>query len=48
MDEINKLPALTEQLLARGHAPDTVRKVLGENLLRVLEQAERVAAATPR
>ena len=44
MEEINKLPMLTEQLLARGHSAETVRKVLGENLLRVLEEAERVAA----
>ena len=36
---------LTAGLLARGHSADTVRKVLGENLLRVLESAERVAQA---
>jgi membrane dipeptidase len=42
MEEISELPTLTEGLLARGHSPDTVRKVLGENLLRVLERAEQV------
>lgn len=44
MDDVSFLPALTRGLLARGHSPETVRKVLGENLLRVLEAAERVAA----
>jgi membrane dipeptidase len=29
------LPALTARLLARGFAPDDVRKILGENWLRV-------------
>ncbi len=45
MEEISELPSLTAGLLARGHPADTVRKVLGENLLRVLESAERVAQA---
>jgi len=43
MEEISELPSLTEGLLARGHPPETVRKVLGENLLRVLERAEQVS-----
>jgi membrane dipeptidase len=43
MEEISELPTLTEGLLARGHSPETVRKVLGENLLRVLERAEQVS-----
>ena len=43
MEEISKLPSLTYGLLARGHSPDTVRGVLGGNVLRVLESAERVA-----
>lgn len=47
MDEINRLPDLTSGLLARGHSASTVRKVLGENLLRVLEEAERVAREMP-
>ncbi len=43
MEEINDLPSLTEGLLARGYSAGTIRKVLGENLLRVLEEAENVA-----
>lgn len=45
MEDVTKLPDLTAGLLARGHSPETVRKVLGENVLRALEEAERVAAA---
>lgn len=43
MEEISELPSLTRGLLSRGHSPETVQKVLGENLLRVLERAEQVA-----
>ena len=43
MEDISDLPSLTEGLLARGHSRETIRKVLGENLLRVLGAAEDVA-----
>jgi membrane dipeptidase len=45
LPDVSALPELTRGLLARGHSAETVRKVLGENLLRVLEAAERVAAS---
>ncbi len=44
LDEISLLPALTRGLAERGHGPDTLRKVLGENILRVMEEVERYAA----
>lgn len=44
MEDVSKLPALTRGLLARGHSEQTVRKVLGLNLLRVMAEAEAVAA----
>jgi membrane dipeptidase len=47
MEEVSKLPALTAGLQARGHSESTIRKVLGENLLRVLGEAERVAEDWP-
>jgi membrane dipeptidase len=43
LEDVSRLPALTAGLLARGHSAETVEKVLGENLLRVLESAELVA-----
>ena len=43
MEEISDLPSLTEGLLARGHSRETIRRVLGENLLRVLETTENLA-----
>jgi membrane dipeptidase len=46
MEDISKLPALTYELLRRGYSERDVRKVLGENFLRALEGAERVARAS--
>jgi membrane dipeptidase len=43
MEDVAKLPTLTYELLKRGHSPDGVKKILGENLLRVLSENERVA-----
>jgi membrane dipeptidase len=43
MEDVSKLPAITSALLDRGHTPDTVLKVLGGNLLRVMQQVERAA-----
>ena len=44
MDDVSRLPNLTRALLERGHSPETVVGVLGENLLRVMQENERVAA----
>ena len=43
MEDVSHLPRLTAGLLARGHSEKVVRKVLGENLLRVMEQVESIA-----
>ena len=48
MQDVSQLPRLTRGLLARGHAPETVRKVSGENLLRVMQRVEEVAAEIAR
>jgi membrane dipeptidase len=45
MEDASKLPAITDALLKKGYSEDDVRKILGGNLLRVMEQVERVAAA---
>jgi len=38
---LNDYPLITEGLLARGHAEDDIRKILGLNLIRVFEQTWR-------
>jgi membrane dipeptidase len=43
LEDVSKLPAITAALLDRGHTPDTVLKVLGQNLLRVMREVERAA-----
>ncbi len=48
LDDVSKLPGLTRGLIARGHSPETVRKVLGENLLRVMRENEHVARELAR
>jgi membrane dipeptidase len=48
LEDVSRLPALTEGLLARGHGPVVVRKVLGENVLRVMAEVEAVAATAPK
>ncbi|HEY1306481.1 MAG TPA: dipeptidase [Vicinamibacterales bacterium] len=44
MEDVSKLPAITEALMKKGYSDRDVEKILGGNLLRVMEQAERVAA----
>ncbi len=43
MEDCSKLPKITEALLRKGYSDDDIRKILGENTLRVMEQAERVS-----
>jgi membrane dipeptidase len=43
MEDVSRLPSLTLGLLQRGHPRETVRKVLGTNLLRVMEEVEHAA-----
>ena len=42
MEDASKLPLLTEGLLQRGYGEADIRKILGENTLRVMDDAERV------
>jgi len=44
MDDCTQLPRLTQALLDRGYSESDIRKILGGNTLRILEEAERVAA----
>jgi membrane dipeptidase len=43
LEDVSKLPWITEELLRRGHSEETVRKVLGENFLRYFARVEAVA-----
>jgi microsomal dipeptidase-like Zn-dependent dipeptidase len=43
MEDVTALPKITEALLRRGYSEAEVMKVLGENLLRVMAEAERLA-----
>jgi membrane dipeptidase len=47
VDDCSQLPNLTRRLLERGYSAGDVRKILGENFLRVMEQSiDRVAPRT--
>ena len=43
LEDVSKYPALLAELLRRGYTKSEVRQVAGENLLRVMRGAERVA-----
>src|SRR5262245_54992803 len=43
MEDVSKLPNITYELLKRGYSEADVKKVLGENLLRVMSEVEGVA-----
>jgi membrane dipeptidase len=43
MEDASKLPRITQALLDRGYSEGDVKKILGENTLRVMAQVERVS-----
>jgi membrane dipeptidase len=43
MEDASKLPQITEALLRKGYSEGDVRKILGENTLRVMKEVERVS-----
>jgi membrane dipeptidase len=44
LEDVSKYPALTAELLRRGYKDDDIKKILGLNILRVMKEAEKVAA----
>jgi membrane dipeptidase len=44
MEDVTHLPQITEALLRRGYSESEIKKILGENTLRLLAEVERVAA----
>jgi membrane dipeptidase len=43
MDDCTHLPKITEALVRKGYSDDDIRKILGGNILRVMEANEKVA-----
>jgi membrane dipeptidase len=43
MEDASKLPKITEALLQKGYSEADVKKILGENTLRVMTEVERVS-----
>ena len=48
LEDVSTYPALTAELLRRGYRDDEIRKVLGQNILRVMRAVEKVAAHLQR
>ncbi len=44
LEDVSKYPALTAELIKRGYKDEDIKKILGLNVLRVMRQAEAVAA----
>ena len=42
MEDVSKLPKITDALLKKGYSDADIEKILGGNILRVMEQVERV------
>lgn len=43
MEDVSKLPAISAELKRRGYSDTEVKKIMGENFMRVFGEAERVA-----
>ena len=43
MEDVSKLPRITQALLERGYSEGDVKKILGENTLRLMEEVEKVS-----
>jgi len=43
MQDVTHLPQITDALLKKGYSESDIRKILGENTLRLLTQAERIS-----
>ena len=43
MEDASKLPQITEELLRRGYSEPDIKKILGGNILRVMEDVAAVS-----
>jgi len=46
--DVSMLPNITYELLKRGYSETDIRKILGENFLRVFGEAERIARSSSK
>src|SRR5688572_12793645 len=44
LEDVSTYPLITQELLNRGYKPADIHKLMSGNILRVMRQAERVAA----
>jgi membrane dipeptidase len=44
MEDCTQLPKITEALLRKGYSTSDIKKILGENTLRLLSEVEKVSA----
>jgi membrane dipeptidase len=42
MEDVSKLPKITDALLKKGYSEQDIEKILGGNILRVMEQVEKL------
>jgi membrane dipeptidase len=47
LEDVSRYPALFEELASRGYRDEDLMKIAGRNVLRVMQEAERVAAQSP-
>ena len=45
MEDVSKLPEITDALLKKGYSEPDIEKILGSNILRVMEQVENLKSA---
>jgi membrane dipeptidase len=43
LEDVSTYPALSAELLRRGYKDDEIRKIIGQNVLRVMREAETVS-----
>ena len=43
LEDVSKYPSLIAELLRRGYKDDEIRKILGQNILRVMREVEKVS-----
>ncbi len=46
LEDVSMYPYITQELLNRGYAESDIRKIMGDNVMRVFREAEAVAMAT--